>query len=356
MTMRLRAALRETLDGWQDDIASPWRDVITDVALGFEQVDATLELEPWEPIFPARRGRTPSGRAAGRAHAARLRRDRSRERALRDRGPGPLSVPRLRHRAGLRGGQRRPLAGARQDVLAERPRGDPARRRGAHRRGSLRRELRAVAGDAGGHRGRRGRSGGARGAGRALGRLRRAAAQQLAHALPLPPRGRSAPGEGAPSALASLCWSGYSTDWRGGERPSPSSASATRRPRRWLRRGLERLDRAQPGASSSARTPPRPTRCWRRRTRSRSATAACEPWVRSRWTGRRCLGHARHHERQHPGRARLSGAAGSALPPNRRGHPARSHSPRRVVHARPAPPAQPVKLSNTLGSHRRRRV
>ena len=68
--MQLRAALRETLEGWQEDIASPWRDVITDVALGFEQVDATLELGPGEPIFPARRGRTLPGAPAG-AHMLR---------------------------------------------------------------------------------------------------------------------------------------------------------------------------------------------------------------------------------------------------------------------------------------------
>ena len=56
MAVQLRAALRETLEGWQEDIHQPWRDVIANVALGFEEVDATLELEPWEPIFPARRG------------------------------------------------------------------------------------------------------------------------------------------------------------------------------------------------------------------------------------------------------------------------------------------------------------
>ena len=65
MTMRLRAALRETLEGWQEDIHPPWRDVIADVALGFEQVDATLALEPWEPIFPARRGRVFPGAPVG---------------------------------------------------------------------------------------------------------------------------------------------------------------------------------------------------------------------------------------------------------------------------------------------------
>ena len=63
--MQLRAALRETLDGWQTDLPAPWSEVVGDVALGFEQVDPTLELEPWEPIFPARRGRTFPGAPAG---------------------------------------------------------------------------------------------------------------------------------------------------------------------------------------------------------------------------------------------------------------------------------------------------
>ena len=65
MAMQLRAALRETLEGWREDIHPPWRDVIADAALGFEQVNATLELEPWEPIFPARRGRMFPGAPAG---------------------------------------------------------------------------------------------------------------------------------------------------------------------------------------------------------------------------------------------------------------------------------------------------
>ena len=63
--MQLRAALRETLEGWQADLPPPWRDVVGDVALGFEQVDPALEIEPWEPIFPARRGRTFPGAPAG---------------------------------------------------------------------------------------------------------------------------------------------------------------------------------------------------------------------------------------------------------------------------------------------------
>ena len=68
--MQLRAALREALEGWQVDIAPPWRALVSDVALGFEDVDATLALEPWEPIFPARRGRVFPGAPAG-AHMLR---------------------------------------------------------------------------------------------------------------------------------------------------------------------------------------------------------------------------------------------------------------------------------------------
>ena len=70
MAMQLRAALRETLEDWQEDIHAPWRDVVAGVALDFERVDAALELEPWEPIFPARRGRMFPGAPAG-AHMLR---------------------------------------------------------------------------------------------------------------------------------------------------------------------------------------------------------------------------------------------------------------------------------------------
>ena len=70
VAMRLRAALRETLEGWQEDIHPPWRDVISDVALAFDDVDAALALEPWEPIFPARRSKVFPGAPAG-AHMLR---------------------------------------------------------------------------------------------------------------------------------------------------------------------------------------------------------------------------------------------------------------------------------------------
>ncbi len=65
MAMQLRAALRDTLEGWQEDIDPRWRDLVRDVELAFEEVDAALDLEPWEPIFPARRGKAFPGAPAG---------------------------------------------------------------------------------------------------------------------------------------------------------------------------------------------------------------------------------------------------------------------------------------------------
>ena len=70
MARRLKSALREALRGWQEDIHPPWRDVVGDVSLAFGDVDPTLELEPWEPIFPARRRRVFPGAPAG-AHMLR---------------------------------------------------------------------------------------------------------------------------------------------------------------------------------------------------------------------------------------------------------------------------------------------
>ena len=68
--MQLGAALRDTLEGWQADLHPPWRDVVGDVTLAVGDVDSTLEIEPWEPIFPARRGRRFPGTPAG-AHLLR---------------------------------------------------------------------------------------------------------------------------------------------------------------------------------------------------------------------------------------------------------------------------------------------
>ncbi len=70
MANRLRSALRETLQGWQEDVEPAWRDVVRSVALAYGDVEPALEIEPWEPIFPARRGAVFPGAPAG-AHMLR---------------------------------------------------------------------------------------------------------------------------------------------------------------------------------------------------------------------------------------------------------------------------------------------
>ena len=68
--MRLKDALEETFAGWCEDLAPAWRGVVDAVDLGFDAVDTSLILEPWEPIFPARRGRAFPGAPPG-AHVFR---------------------------------------------------------------------------------------------------------------------------------------------------------------------------------------------------------------------------------------------------------------------------------------------
>ena len=68
--MRLKDALEETFAGWREDLAPAWRHVLGGVEPGFDAVDPSLTLEPWEPIFPARRGRAFRGRPPG-AHVFR---------------------------------------------------------------------------------------------------------------------------------------------------------------------------------------------------------------------------------------------------------------------------------------------
>ena len=70
MAMRLRDALEQTFAGWREDVDPAWRGVLDGVDLGFDAVDPVLTLEPWEPIFPARRGRVFPGAPAG-AHVFR---------------------------------------------------------------------------------------------------------------------------------------------------------------------------------------------------------------------------------------------------------------------------------------------
>jgi uracil-DNA glycosylase len=53
------------LAGWREDLDPAWRDLVADAELGYDRVDQSLVLEPWEPVFPARRGRTYPGAPKG---------------------------------------------------------------------------------------------------------------------------------------------------------------------------------------------------------------------------------------------------------------------------------------------------
>jgi uracil-DNA glycosylase len=57
MTLVLRDAMREILAGWREDLDPGWRTLVSSKELGFEAMDRTLTLEPWEPVFPARKGK-----------------------------------------------------------------------------------------------------------------------------------------------------------------------------------------------------------------------------------------------------------------------------------------------------------
>lgn len=65
MPQQLRAALRETLQGWRSDIPPAWQAVLDGVEPAYEDVDPVLMLQPWEPIFPTRKGDRIPGAPAG---------------------------------------------------------------------------------------------------------------------------------------------------------------------------------------------------------------------------------------------------------------------------------------------------
>lgn len=65
MTYRLRDAMREVLAGWPGDLDAAWRPILGDTALGFEDIDPSLELAVGEPIFPPRRHQTLLGAPPG---------------------------------------------------------------------------------------------------------------------------------------------------------------------------------------------------------------------------------------------------------------------------------------------------
>lgn len=63
--MRLADAMAEILEGWQADLPDAWHRALGPVELGFSAMDPELVLEPWEPVFPARRGRVFPGAPKG---------------------------------------------------------------------------------------------------------------------------------------------------------------------------------------------------------------------------------------------------------------------------------------------------
>src|ERR1700685_3831779 len=65
MTVLLRDAMREVLEGWREDLDPHWRGIVKNAELGFDRMDQALALEPWEPIFPARKGKHYPGAPSG---------------------------------------------------------------------------------------------------------------------------------------------------------------------------------------------------------------------------------------------------------------------------------------------------
>lgn len=60
--------MTQTLAGWEGDLPQDWRAALGPIVDDFDSVDAALDFEAWEPIFPARRGKTFPGQPKG-AHA-----------------------------------------------------------------------------------------------------------------------------------------------------------------------------------------------------------------------------------------------------------------------------------------------
>jgi uracil-DNA glycosylase len=65
MTVALRDALKEILAGWRTDLPPAWQAAAAGTEPGFDAMDPDLTLEPWEPVFPARKGRRYPGAPAG---------------------------------------------------------------------------------------------------------------------------------------------------------------------------------------------------------------------------------------------------------------------------------------------------
>ncbi|WP_421577443.1 uracil-DNA glycosylase [Shinella sp. M31] len=57
--------MAHTLAGWEADLPQAWRDTLGPIGDDFDRVDLRLDFEPWEPIFPARRGKIFPGQPKG---------------------------------------------------------------------------------------------------------------------------------------------------------------------------------------------------------------------------------------------------------------------------------------------------
>jgi uracil-DNA glycosylase len=65
MHLALKDAMQDILAGWRGDLDPAWRVAVDGSELGFDAIDPMLTLEPWEPVFPARKGRTFPGAPKG---------------------------------------------------------------------------------------------------------------------------------------------------------------------------------------------------------------------------------------------------------------------------------------------------
>ncbi len=55
--MLLKQALQETYASWKNDLSDEWLAALSNIELAFESINQNFELEAWEPIFPARKGK-----------------------------------------------------------------------------------------------------------------------------------------------------------------------------------------------------------------------------------------------------------------------------------------------------------
>lgn len=72
MTISLRDALAETMRGWRNDLSPKWRTVLQGVTPDLNKIPTSLTLEPWEPIFPARKRDPNADEATNPQRAMRL--------------------------------------------------------------------------------------------------------------------------------------------------------------------------------------------------------------------------------------------------------------------------------------------